>query len=131
MRKLALALVLLPLAACSTFGWENSGQTVTAEQRERGVKDVATMTISNRLVATLAIAYAVLAPAAGLDVTAILSSVLVASGVLACTFTFFALGWIGGGDAKLLPVATLWLVTRRLDHALPGQVLAAIAPGVS
>ncbi|HZN38330.1 MAG TPA: hypothetical protein VFD82_05975 [Planctomycetota bacterium] len=43
MRKLALALVLLPLAACSTFGWENSGQTVTAEQQKRGVKDVATL----------------------------------------------------------------------------------------
>jgi prepilin peptidase CpaA len=44
-----------------------------------GIKDVATMTISNRLVGALA------------------------------TFTFFAFGWIGGGDAKLLPVAMLWL----------------------
>ena len=43
MRKLALALVLLPLAACSTFGWENSGSTVTSEQQKRGVKDVATL----------------------------------------------------------------------------------------
>jgi hypothetical protein len=42
MRKLALALVLLPLAACSTFGWE-SGSTVTSEQQQRGIKDVTTL----------------------------------------------------------------------------------------
>ncbi|HXV28911.1 MAG TPA: prepilin peptidase [Sinorhizobium sp.] len=81
-----------------------------------GVKDVATMTISNRLVGSLAIAYALLAPAAGLDLATITSSILVASAVLACTFAFFAFGWIGGGDAKLLPVAVLWLGT---DLALP------------
>ncbi|OHV79771.1 prepilin peptidase [Ensifer sp. LCM 4579] len=81
-----------------------------------GVRDVATMTISNRLVGALAVAYAVLAPAAGVDLATISSSVLVASGVLACTFTFFAFGWIGGGDAKLLPMAVLWLGA---DLALP------------
>ncbi|MCA1491292.1 prepilin peptidase [Ensifer sp. NBAIM29] len=81
-----------------------------------GVRDVATMTISNRLVGVLAVAYAVLAPAAGVDLTTISSSVLVASGVLVCTFTFFAFGWIGGGDAKLLTMAVLWLGA---DLALP------------
>jgi len=88
-----------------------------------GVKDVATLTISNRLVAVLTIAYAVFAPAAGLGLEAILSSVLVASGVLACTFAFFALGWIGGGDAKLLPVAALWL---GVELALPFLVYVAV-----
>ena len=29
--------------------------------------------------------------------------------VLAISFTFFALGWIGGGDAKLLSATTLWV----------------------
>ncbi len=28
--------------------------------------------------------------------------------VFALTFTFFALGWIGGGDAKLAAVTALW-----------------------
>jgi prepilin peptidase CpaA len=74
-----------------------------------GIKDVATMTISNRLVGALAIGYAVLAPVAGMDLMTISSSIFVASAALACTFTFFAFGWIGGGDAKLLPVAMLWL----------------------
>lgn len=87
-----------------------------------GIKDVATMTISNRLVAALAIAYAVLAPVAGLASATILASVLVASGVLFCTFAFFALGWIGGGDAKLLPVAVLWLGA---ELALPFLLYAA------
>jgi prepilin peptidase CpaA len=81
-----------------------------------GVKDVATMTISNRLVALLAIAYAILAPAAGVDLATISSSLLAASALLALTFAFFAFGWIGGGDAKLLPVAVLWLGA---DLALP------------
>ncbi|YCI06938.1 prepilin peptidase (plasmid) [Ensifer sp. D2-11] len=81
-----------------------------------GIRDVATMTISNRLVVFLVIAFAILAPAAGLDIATISSSVLVASGVLVCTFALFAAGWIGGGDAKLLPVAVLWLGA---DLALP------------
>lgn len=81
-----------------------------------GIRDVATMTISNRLVVFLVIAFAILAPAAGLNLATVMSSVVVASAVLACTFVLFAAGWIGGGDAKLLPVAVLWLGA---DLALP------------
>ena len=43
MRKLALVLTLLPLAACSSFGWEGQGAGLTAEQRKRGLKDVASL----------------------------------------------------------------------------------------
>lgn len=43
MRKFALALALSPLAACSTFGWEGQGAGITAEQRSRGIKDVAAL----------------------------------------------------------------------------------------
>jgi hypothetical protein len=39
MRKLALALALLPLAACSTFGWEGQGAGVSKDQKNRGIKD--------------------------------------------------------------------------------------------
>ncbi|CAN7634016.1 A24 family peptidase [Pararhizobium sp. LjRoot238] len=88
-----------------------------------GVKDVATMTISNRLVGSLAIGYAILAPVAGMDPTTISLSIFVASAALACTFTFFAFGWIGGGDAKLLPVAVLWLGA---DLALHFVVYASV-----
>ncbi len=40
MRKFALVLALLPMAACSTFGWEGQGTGLTKEQRQRGIKDV-------------------------------------------------------------------------------------------
>ena len=44
MRKLAIVLCLLPLGACSTFGWEGQGSGgVTTEQRNRGIKDVASL----------------------------------------------------------------------------------------
>ena len=43
MRKLALALLLYPLAACSTFGWEGQGTRLTEEEKKRGLKEVATL----------------------------------------------------------------------------------------
>jgi hypothetical protein len=43
MRKFALVLALLPMAACSTFGWDGQGAGITQEQQERGIKDVAAL----------------------------------------------------------------------------------------
>ena len=43
MRKLAFVLTLLPLAACSSFGWEGQGAGLTQEQKNRGIKDVAAL----------------------------------------------------------------------------------------
>lgn len=40
MRNHALALLLLPLAACSSFGWEGRGGDLSADQKKRGLKDV-------------------------------------------------------------------------------------------
>ena len=74
-----------------------------------GVKDVATMTISNRLVVFLTIAYMVFASAAGVSFNTVSMSALTALVALGCTFALFTQGWIGGGDAKLIPVAVLWL----------------------
>ena len=41
MRTLALSLLLLPLAACSSFTWQGHGTDLTQEQKELGVKDIA------------------------------------------------------------------------------------------
>jgi hypothetical protein len=41
MRTFALVLTLLPLAACSSFGWEGQGAGVSPEQKKRGIRDVA------------------------------------------------------------------------------------------
>jgi prepilin peptidase CpaA len=54
------------------------------------------------------LAYAVLAPFAGFTANEIERSVAVAAGVLLFGFIFFALGWVGGGDAKLAAVTALW-----------------------
>lgn len=43
MRKLALALLVLPLASCSTFGWQGQGGTLTEDQKKRGIKEVASL----------------------------------------------------------------------------------------
>lgn len=43
MRKLALAVMLMPLCACSSFGWEGRGGGVTEDQKARGLQDVASL----------------------------------------------------------------------------------------
>jgi len=40
MRTFALALLLLPLAACSSFTWSGHGTGLTDEQKQNGLKDV-------------------------------------------------------------------------------------------
>jgi hypothetical protein len=41
MRTLALSLLLLPIAACSNFSWKGHGGSLTEEQKELGIRDVA------------------------------------------------------------------------------------------
>ena len=43
MRKIALVLALVPMAACSTFGWDGHGTSLTKEQQERGIQDVSAL----------------------------------------------------------------------------------------
>ena len=74
-----------------------------------GLMDLITMKIRNSLVLFLLVAYAVMAPLAGFGIALVGSSALVALLVLVCAFTFFALGWMGGGDAKLAAAAALWI----------------------
>lgn len=73
-----------------------------------GVTDLTTNKIRNGLVLIFLLAYAVLAPFAGFTAYEIGWSAAVAAGVLLFAFIFFALGWIGGGDAKLAAVTALW-----------------------
>jgi prepilin peptidase CpaA len=71
--------------------------------------DLFTMTISNRVSLALVAGFAVMAFVIGMNSHAILSHLGAAAAVLAVTFTFFARGWIGGGDAKLAAATALWL----------------------
>ena len=73
------------------------------------VLDVLTMTVSNRLVVALLVAFLVLAPASGWTMYDVGFSLAAAMIVLFASAGFFALGWIGGGDGKLASVVTLWI----------------------
>ena len=71
--------------------------------------DLLTMTISNRLTLALVAAFLALAPFVGMDLTIFGLHVAAGGAVLAVAFFCFAMGWIGGGDAKLAAVIALWL----------------------
>lgn len=71
--------------------------------------DLFTMTIPNKISLALIASFLVLAPIVGLGWTELAMHVAAGILVLLLGFTMFALGWIGGGDAKLFAVAALWL----------------------
>lgn len=73
-----------------------------------GLMDLVTLKIRNVLVLAIAGGWLILAPLAGFTVAEMGWSLAVAALVFGVTFTCFALGWIGGGDAKLAAVTALW-----------------------
>jgi len=91
------------------------------------VSDLTTYKIRNNLILTLLLAYLVFAPIVGIPAQEIGRSAAVASAVLLLSFGFFVAGWIGGGDAKLAAVTTLWLGA---DHALAYFVFLSLLGGV-
>jgi len=70
--------------------------------------DLFTMTISNRISLALAAGFLLLAACSGMQPTEILAHVLAGAVVLMAAFLCFAMGWIGGGDAKVAASAALW-----------------------
>jgi prepilin peptidase CpaA len=70
--------------------------------------DLFTMTISNRVSLALAAGFLVLAVLSGMGVNEILSHVGAGAMVLLVAFGCFAMGWVGGGDAKVAAAAALW-----------------------
>jgi prepilin peptidase CpaA len=70
--------------------------------------DLFTMTISNRVSVVLCAGFLILALASGMATTAILAHLGAGGLVLVLAFGCFAMGWIGGGDAKIASAAALW-----------------------
>jgi prepilin peptidase CpaA len=70
--------------------------------------DLFTMTISNRVSLALVAGFVVLALFGGMGSSDVLSHVGAGATVLAAAFGCFAMGWIGGGDAKLAATVALW-----------------------
>jgi prepilin peptidase CpaA len=91
------------------------------------VSDLTTYKIRNNLILTLLLAYLAFAPIFGITGQEIGRSVAVAGVALFLSFALFAAGWIGGGDAKLATVTTLWLGA---DHAVAFFLLLSLLGGV-
>jgi prepilin peptidase CpaA len=70
--------------------------------------DLLTMTIPNRVSLALAAGFLVLACVSGMGLTDVLVHAGAGATVLAVAFGCFAMGWIGGGDAKVAAAAALW-----------------------
>ena len=93
--------------------------------------DLLTMTIPNRVSLALAGGFLVLAGGSGMDLANILAHVGAGATVLVVAFACFAMGWIGGGDAKVAAAAALWfgfseLMNYLLWASLFGGVLTVL-----
>lgn len=91
-----------------------------------GSMDLFTMTIPNRITLGLVLGFAVAAPFAGLGWWGLASHIAAFVLMLAIGIFLFAMGWFGGGDAKLLAAAALWIGLERLFEYV---VLTSIAGG--
>ncbi len=90
------------------------------------VNDFISMTVPNRLALALAALFFVVAPLAGLGLTDIGLHAALAIAALALALALFAIGWIGGGDAKLFAATSLWLGPEAI---LPYAIYAALIGG--
>jgi prepilin peptidase CpaA len=93
--------------------------------------DVLSFTIPNRISVILALAFLPAALMLGLPPAALGMNLGVGAAALVAGMAMFALGWIGGGDAKLFAVSGLWLGlpaagTFLMVTALAGGALALI-----
>jgi prepilin peptidase CpaA len=88
--------------------------------------DLFTMTISNRVSLALGAGFLVLSLFSGMGLHDMLSHVGAGAAVLAVAFACFAMGWVGGGDAKVAAGAALWF---GFGHLLNYLVYASLFGG--
>ena len=88
--------------------------------------DLFTMTISNRISLALVGGFVVLAPFNGIGPYDMLAHAGAGATVLAITFACFAMGWVGGGDAKMAASVALWF---GFGHLLNYLVYASLFGG--
>jgi prepilin peptidase CpaA len=89
--------------------------------------DLLTMRISNMLVAAVIAGFIVVALIVGMSPALIGMHLAAGALVLAITFALFALGWIGGGDAKLAAGIAMWV---GFEFMLPFLLYASVLGGV-
>jgi prepilin peptidase CpaA len=91
-----------------------------------GVSDLLRMTISNRVSAGLALAFFVMAAVTGMPFAMVGWHVAAGALVLVIAFFCFAMGWVGGGDAKIAAATSLWF---GFDQLFPYLAIASVFGG--
>jgi prepilin peptidase CpaA len=92
-----------------------------------GIMDLFTLTIPNRVSLVLIGGFFAAAIVVGMPLEVLAIHIATGLVVLALTFGLFAGGYIGGGDAKILAVAALWL---GYGEVLKYLALVAVAGGL-
>lgn len=97
-------------------------------------RDLTSMTIPNMVSVVLFLSFWILAPLAGLEWKSIGMHALGGLACFAVGVVFFAVGWMGGGDVKLLGATAFWWAPTELAHyllytAMFGGALAVILLG--
>ncbi|MES2750505.1 MAG: prepilin peptidase [Pseudomonadota bacterium] len=88
--------------------------------------DLLTMTISNRVSLLLLAGFFVLAAFGGMPMQSLALHAGAGLTVLVVAFGCFAMGWIGGGDAKIAAATALWF---GFDHLLNYLIYASLFGG--
>jgi prepilin peptidase CpaA len=96
------------------------------------ISDLRTYRIPNKLVLAVALLFVLAAPMAGMPMEIVLWHLLAGASLFALGYGLFCAGMIGGGDAKLVAAAALWIGWTALPHFLLYTALAggALAIGM-
>lgn len=89
--------------------------------------DLFTMTIPNRVSLLMIAGFLVLAPLMGLGLDGWISHLGAGAAMLIVGIVMFALGWLGGGDAKLFAAGALWV---GFEHLLEFTFYITFAGGL-
>lgn len=92
------------------------------------LSDLLSMTIANRVSILLVAIFAVVAPLTGMDWATYGWHLAAGALALAVTFGLFALGGMGGGDAKLIAATAVWMGFNL--HLVEYLVVSALAGGM-
>jgi prepilin peptidase CpaA len=82
--------------------------------------DLFTMTIPNRVSILLVASFAIVAFVVGPSWAVLKWHLIVAAIMFTVAIMMFAMGWLGGGDAKLLSATSLWIGPELLGSYLVG-----------
>ena len=92
-----------------------------------GAMDLFTMTIPNRVSLLMTAGFVALCPFMGLGMDGLMSHFGAGAAMLVVGIVMFALGWLGGGDAKLFAAGALWV---GFEHLLEFTFYITLAGGL-